>query len=40
MAAVGRRYREEKERKAAEATAPGNGVDDLARALDVVVLDD
>jgi predicted SprT family Zn-dependent metalloprotease len=40
MAAVGKRYREEKERKAAEAAAPGSGVDDLARALDVVVLDD
>lgn len=40
MEAVGRKYREEKERKAAEATTPKSGVDDLARALDVVVLDD
>jgi predicted SprT family Zn-dependent metalloprotease len=40
MEAVGRKYREEKERKAKEATTPGSGVDDLARALDVVVLDD
>jgi predicted SprT family Zn-dependent metalloprotease len=40
MAAVGKRYREEKEKKAKEATTPGSGVDDLARALDVVVLDD
>ncbi|KAM0710399.1 hypothetical protein Q7P35_002761 [Cladosporium inversicolor] len=40
MEAVGRKYREEKERKAAEATGTKSGVDDLARALDVVVLDD
>jgi predicted SprT family Zn-dependent metalloprotease len=40
MEAVGRKYREEKEKKAAEATTPKSGVDDLARALDVVVLDD
>lgn len=40
MEAVGRKYREEKERKAAEATTPKSGVDELARALDVVVLDD
>ena len=40
MEAVGRKYREEKERKAAEATTPKSGVADLARALDVVVLDD
>jgi predicted SprT family Zn-dependent metalloprotease len=40
MEAVGRKYREEKERKAAEATTPKSGVDDLTRSLDVVVLDD
>jgi len=40
MEAVGRKYREEKERKAAEATTPKSGVDDLTQALDVVVLDD
>lgn len=40
MEAVGRKYREEKEKKAAEATTPKSGADDLARALDVVVLDD
>lgn len=40
MEAVGRKYREEKERKAAEETGTKSGVDDLTRALDVVVLDD
>ena len=40
MEAVGRKYRDEKERKAAEATGTKSGVDDLTQALDVVVLDD
>ena len=40
MEALGRKYREEKERGAAEATTPRSGVEEIARALDVVVLDD
>lgn len=40
MEALGRKYREEKESRAVEATAPRSGVEDLTRALDVVVLDD
>jgi predicted SprT family Zn-dependent metalloprotease len=42
MEALGRKYREEKERKAASeaTTSRSSGVEDLARALDVVVLDD
>ena len=34
------KYREEKESRAVEATTPRSGVEDLTRALDVVVLDD
>jgi predicted SprT family Zn-dependent metalloprotease len=40
MEALGRKYREEKESRAAEATTTRSGVEDLMRALDVVVLDD
>ena len=40
MEALGRKYREEKERGAVEATTPRSGVEEIARALDVVVLDD
>ena len=40
MEALGRKYREEKESRAVEATTPRSGVEDLTRALDVVVLDD
>lgn len=45
MEAVGRKYREEKEKKAAEEANPradgsGSGMDDIVRGLDVVVLDD
>jgi predicted SprT family Zn-dependent metalloprotease len=40
MEALGRKYREEKEQRAAEATTSRSGVEDLTRALDVVVLDD
>lgn len=40
MEAVGRKYREEKERKEAEATTTKSGVDDLVSKLDVVVLED
>lgn len=40
MEALGRKYREEKENRAVEATTPRSGVEDLTRALDVVVLDD
>ena len=40
MEAVGRKYREEKERKEVEATTTKSGVDDLVSKLDVVVLED
>jgi predicted SprT family Zn-dependent metalloprotease len=40
MEALGRKYREEKEQRAAEATTSRSGVEDLTRALDAVVLDD